>query len=84
MATMTKEEAAWIKKLQKVLNECPSKRIAGNVTGDPHMQLFDVTLKDIIEEAEQSQKIEFGEAIDRVGADFTALLFPFQIHATAG
>ncbi|KJT59166.1 hypothetical protein SEEH3343_07182, partial [Salmonella enterica subsp. enterica serovar Heidelberg str. RI-11-013343] len=48
MATLTKQEKAWVKKLNKLLAECPSNRIAFATTGDCEVSLFDVTRYDEI------------------------------------
>lgn len=38
---LTKEEAAWIKKLEKVLKACPSNRLGLITIGDPSLTVFD-------------------------------------------
>lgn len=43
MATLTKQEKAWVRKLNKLLAECPSNRIAFATTGDCDVTLFDMT-----------------------------------------
>lgn len=56
MATLTKQEKAWVKKLNRLLAECPSNRIAFATTGDCEVSLFDVTRYDeIFDEVEKGK-----------------------------
>lgn len=38
---LTKDEAAWIKRLEKVLLSCPSDRLGLITIGDPSLTIFD-------------------------------------------
>ncbi|MGR5945688.1 hypothetical protein [Enterobacter sp. C4G1] len=40
MATLTKQEKVWVKRLNKLLAECPSKRLAFATTGDCDVSIF--------------------------------------------
>lgn len=47
---LTKEEKAWVKKLNKILSQCPSTRLGFASMGDPSIYIFDITrLNEIIE-----------------------------------
>lgn len=50
MQLLTKPEAKWVKKLQKVLDECPSDRIGFYTIGDPVICLYSREFQDLIEE----------------------------------
>lgn len=41
MAKLTKKELAWIKKVQKVFDECPSSRIGFYACGEDTLHLYD-------------------------------------------
>ena len=84
MATLTKAEKAWIAKLQKVLNECPSDRIGAYTIGDPDLELYDRTLDASIEALQEDSSMDFCTAVEEVGGDLGCLKFPFPIHSTAG
>lgn len=82
---MTKEEAAWVKRLQKVLNTCPSTRIGGYTVGDADITLYDRSREDEINALLDTGEVgEFGQAVGLVDAEFVILKFPFQVHSTAG
>ncbi|MCS3605284.1 hypothetical protein [Erwinia rhapontici] len=38
---LTKAEKAWVKKLNKVLSECPSNRLSFYAMGDPDISIVD-------------------------------------------
>ncbi|EBV5994629.1 hypothetical protein LBY46_003228 [Salmonella enterica subsp. enterica serovar Muenchen] len=85
MATLTKQEKAWVKKLNKLLAECPSNRIAFATTGDCEVSLFDVTRYDEIFDEAEKEKGEFIPSAMRIGATFNeCLTFPNQVESTAG
>lgn len=85
MATLTKQEKAWVKKLNKLLAECPSNRIAFATTGDCEVSLFDVTRYDEIFDEVEKGKSEFIPSAMRIGATFNeCLTFPNQVESTAG
>lgn len=41
MSNLTKEELSWIKKLQKVLDSCPSDRLGFYTIGDDWIGMYD-------------------------------------------
>lgn len=85
MAKLTKEEKAWVKQLNALLDKCPSKRLAFATIGDCDVSIFDVTrYSDICDEQEQCGG-EFIPAANRIGALFDERLnFPNQVESTAG
>ena len=84
MSALTPEEAKWLKRLQKVLNECPSDRIGFYTTGDPCLAVYDRTKEQQINEAHDEHGVEFCGAVAMMDADFTTLDFPAHVHSTAG
>ncbi|RKR64004.1 hypothetical protein C7387_0681 [Yokenella regensburgei] len=85
MAKLTKEEKAWVKKLNALLANCPSNRIAFATIGDCDVTLFDVArYNDICDEVDTNGS-EFIPAAERIGAAFPEVLsFPNQVESTAG
>lgn len=85
MATLTKEERAWVKKLNKLLAQCPSNRIAFATIGDCDVTLFDMTRYHEICDAVDDGSGDFIPSADRIGAVFDEVLkFPNQVESTAG
>ena len=85
MATLTKQEKAWVKKLNKLLAECPSDRIGFATIGDSDVFMFDLTRYD-----ENSSKLDRGgwdfmPAAQHIGAKFDEVLtFPANVESTSG
>lgn len=85
MATLTKEEKAWVKKLNTMLANCPSTRLAFATIGDKEVSIFDVTRYDDVCDEVDNNGGEFIPCADRIGALFDEVLnFPNQVESTAG
>lgn len=85
MAVLTIAERKWVEKVNKILAQCPSKRIAFATTGDCCVTLFDVTRYHEICEAVDNGGSDFIPSADRIGAVFDEVLkFPNQVESTAG
>lgn len=85
MATLTKTEKAWIKKLQAVIDECPSKRLAAYTVGDADIKLYDGSKQaQILAIQDANHNMDFGNAVEDADAALIHVLFPFQIHSVAG
>ncbi|MFK4136743.1 hypothetical protein ACI2KR_31420 [Pseudomonas luteola] len=82
MTKLTKAEAAWVKRLQEVLNECPSDRIGAYTIGDCNIELYDRSKDQEIAEAQGNK--EFCVAVQNLDAGMGTLSFPFQVHSTSG
>lgn len=80
---LTKAEKAWIEKVQALLRECPSKRIAGYTIGDNDIVLYDTKFDDEIR-AIQDDGADFCSGVNATGAELERLYFTFPIHSTAG
>lgn len=81
---MTPEERKWIKKLQKVLDQCPSDRIGFYTVGDPHVTVYDRSKEGAINQTLDSGSGEFANAVDDNNAWLGSLNFPSQVHSTSG
>ncbi|WP_445769001.1 hypothetical protein [Rheinheimera sp.] len=82
--SLTKEEKAWLKKLQAVFDECPSVRLSSYTTGDPFLSIYDKTMDSEINAYHDKSGGEFCNAVDDVGAGLAIIRTPFPIHSTAG
>lgn len=86
MAKLTKAEAAWVKKVQAVMDECPSKRIQAFTIGDNELNLFDGDKEDAIQAALEGRggPSDFCQAVTHEDAELAQIRCPFPIHSTAG
>lgn len=85
MSKLTKEEIKWVEKVQKILNECPSKRIGFFTIGDSDLTLYDNTKMDEIMSYFDAGKSEYGGAVEKAGALFDrSLVFPNCVDSTSG
>ncbi|EAX1415045.1 hypothetical protein CRR83_06060 [Salmonella enterica subsp. enterica serovar Schwarzengrund] len=85
MATLTKQEKAWVKKLNKLLAECPSDRIGFATIGDSDVFMFDLTRYDEIISKLDRGGWDFMPAAQHIGAKFDEVLrFPANVESTSG
>ena len=85
MSELTKEELKWLKKVQKVINECPSKRLGAYTIGDTDITIYDSTLEDdICARLDSGESMDFGPAVHELNAYLGSIDFPFNVHSTAG
>lgn len=85
MSKLTKEEIKWVGKVQKALNECPSKRIGFFTIGDNDVTLYDTAKMDEIMSYFDAGKLEYGGAVEKAGALFSrSLVFPNCVDSTSG
>lgn len=86
MADLTREELAWLKRLQKVMDDCPSSRIGFYTVGDSEVNLYDASKDAEIDKIHDSMRSgEFCGAVEQAGASFYACLrFPSSVRSTAG
>lgn len=82
---LTSEEKKWLKKLQKVLNECPSNRMESYTTGDNCITIYDISANDS-EEAENLARDnnDWCNVIDATDTELASITFPFAVLSTAG
>lgn len=81
---LTKAEEAWLTKLQKVLDECPSDRMEAYTIGDPDLVIFDNKYSEQINERIAGGRSDFGPASEQLGANIYCLKMPFPVHSTSG
>lgn len=76
-------EAKWLKKLNKLLAECPSERIGFYTIGDPAVEMYDLGRQAEIDELMDKGK-DFSPSAEKLGAKLGTLRFPSCVHSTAG
>lgn len=84
MAELNDAERKWLKKLQKVLNECPSKRLSAYTIGDDTIDIYDNSF-----ESEILGKIgvvykDWYDVVADFDAHLISIKMPFPVHSTAG
>lgn len=85
MAKLTKKELAWIEKVQKVLDECPSERLGFYTIGDRDVFLYDRSKEHEVTEWMDRNQGDFCFATKAMDADFfTSINFPAPVESTAG
>lgn len=84
MNGLTATELSWLRKLQKVMKQCPSRRIGFFSIGDADVTLYDKTYDSEIMH-EQGKGKDFCAACYDVGANLDAhIRFPSLVHSTSG
>ncbi|EAZ97242.1 hypothetical protein [Marinobacter sp. ELB17] len=81
---LTKTERDWLRKLQNVLNECPSDRLGAYTVGDADLHIYDSRFESEINEILENGKGDFCLAVSDLGAELGFLTTPFPVHSTAG
>lgn len=84
MSELTDDELKWIKKLNALLQKCPSDRLGFYTVGDPRVEVYDTAFEGEIEEIMNRSNSDFGPAVDKVGARLGSLRFPANVASTAG
>lgn len=81
MAELTKEEKAWVKKVNALLAKCPSDRIGFYTIGDPTVFLYDLTHEEEI----CSEQGDLIHILQREGWGFDEeLYFPAAVEGVCG
>lgn len=78
---LSESEKAWIKRLQKTLDACPTKRLGFYTIGDCDVSIYDNRFDDIINETESG---EFCSAVHDCDAHLGEVIFPSPVHSTCG
>jgi hypothetical protein len=82
MTSLTKEEKAWIKKVERILATCP-KRFGFYCVGDADIGIFDKD-KDEQIEAFYGGGQDFVCSLDSAEAHLGFIVFPTQVHSATG
>ena len=87
MTKLTKKEQAWVKRVQKALDDCPSKDKIGFYTvGDNDVKLYDLRLHEEVTDFQNDNRhADFCNACDELNAHLDeSLFFPSPVESTAG
>lgn len=85
ISELTKEEKAWVRKLQKVLNQCPSERLGAYTIGDNNIIIYDKSKEESINQLmDERGQMDFCVAVDELDAELIRIDTPFQVYSTAG
>ena len=78
---LTKEERAWVKKVNKVLSECPSNRLSFYAMGDPSISIIDNEFTDAID-AELDDPLRIANRKGWLAVE--TIEFPSNVSAVCG
>jgi hypothetical protein len=82
---LTKVEKSWLRKVQNLLNKCPSDRIGFYTIGDKDLTVYDYSKEaEITEYNDNGTARDFSEGVDEFEASLGGLIFPNQVHSVAG
>lgn len=84
VSQLTADERRWVKRVQKVLGECPNARIGFYTTGDAEIHLYDRNKEADVDRHFNNHNVDFCQAVDRCDAGLGAIRFPSSVHSTAG
>ncbi|KAB2783718.1 hypothetical protein [Brucella anthropi] len=80
---LTDAESKWLKRLKKALRECPSDRLGFYTIGDEDVFVYDKNFDAEINELLGAGK-DFCTAVYELDAGLDSIIFPSNIHSTAG
>ena len=83
MPTLTAAEKKWLKKLQKALNECPSKRMRSHTIGDNDIIIHDYPTRCEWENKNPEKRLDMGDVVEQSGSYLATLDFPFAVESAA-
>lgn len=81
---LTKEERLWISKLQRLLDECPSKRFGFYTTGHREVTVVDLPLTEKYYQDKGRPDLDYCTIVQRAGTDLGELRFPAAVQSTSG
>lgn len=84
MNDLTDDEAKWVKKLNRILAQCPSDRLGFYTVGDPRVEIYDRSFDRQIDDIMMNSNKDFGPTVDEVGARLGSLKFPANVASTSG
>jgi len=84
MSTPTKEEKAWMKKVENLLMNPPTERLGFYTTGDADLTVYDKTHDPEIDLMQRVEEEDFCVCVERFGAEIGVIRSASNIHSTAG
>ena len=83
-APISKEEKAWLRKLERLLMAPPTDRLGLYTTGDFELTVYDRTLDGEMNAAQDARNVDFCQTVDELGAHIGTVRSACQILSTAG
>ena len=77
---LSKREQAWLTRMQKALNACPTKRLGFFTIGDAEIVVYDRRYDDEIDD----HGGDFCTGVSSANAELGSLRFPALVHSTSG
>ena len=84
MSEMTKEERAWVRKIQKLLDNPPSDRLGFYAIGDADVGIYDLDKSSDIDRKVNEEGVDLPYCVTYFDADLGNLEFPSLVHSAAG
>ncbi len=84
MSTPTKEEKAWMFKVQKLLMNPPSDRVGLFTIGDCNLSVYDKTHDEKIDRIMCRDNSDYCTVVDQLDAGLGIIESKTNIHSTAG
>lgn len=84
MSTPTKQEKAWMKKLERLLMNPPSKRLGLFTIGDAELQVYDLNYESKIGDLMDKRGMDFCSAVHELGVGLGSIDSRENIHSTSG
>ena len=78
---LTAKEKAWLKKLESVMQECPTKRLACYTIGDTNLRFFDKVVSDKFEEMNPRLQLDATMLHGMAGSYLGEVYGKFQIQS---
>ena len=83
-APISKEEKAWLRKLERLLMSPPTDRLGLYTIGDFELTVYDRTHDDALNAAQDARAVDFCQIVDELGVHMGTVRSACQIHSTAG
>ena len=81
---LTKKEQAWLDKLEKVMNERPTKRLHCYTIGDHDLSFYDINVSDAWEADNPRVELDAGSLHEKAGSALGGVAGSFRIDSCAG
>lgn len=80
---LTKKEKAWLDKLERVMNQCPSKRLACYTIGDNDLTFYDASVSNQWERDNPNKLLDAGALHTESGSRLYNICGSFNIDSCA-
>jgi len=81
---LTKKEQAWLDKLEKVMQERPTKRLHCYTIGDKTLEFYDINISEKWEKENPRERVDAGYLHQEAGSHLGCVVGSFNIDSCAG